>query len=82
MNDLAFYMQEFKTYQDLLSDFFAELHGYSLVVIPLDDFEKIDGQNLENETEMIAIWTFEKKRIEQLNNLTVIFIKKLSIFLE
>lgn len=50
-------MQEIQSNQDLLCNFSAQMHGYTFIVISLDDFEQVDSEDLKDKAEMVAIRT-------------------------
>lgn len=64
MDDPTDAIQEIQTHQDLSSDFFHEIQWESLIIIPLQDFKKVDSEYLEDHAEMIAIGSLIEEGVE------------------
>jgi len=71
VDDPADPMQVVQADQHLLPDLLADLHWNALVLIPLDDFQQVDTQDLEDHANMFAMRTPVQERVEQLHHVAV-----------
>ena len=75
MDNSTYSVQKIESHKHLPRDFLHKIKRKSFVIIPLQHLEKIDTQDFEDHTEMIAIWTFVEERVQEVKYMTVVSIK-------
>ena len=55
--------------------------NYSFKAISFNHLQQTNPHNLKNNAEMITIWSSIDKRLQQLNNMTIILIEYIFAFL-
>ena len=80
MNYFTNSIQKIKTNEYLFCELADSVDGQPLVVGPLQNFEEVNSQNFVDHTEMIAIWTFIKKAIEEVKDMGIISVYFFGLF--
>jgi hypothetical protein len=79
MNNPTYSVQKIESHKHLPCYFLHKIKGKPFVIVSLEYLEKIDTQDFEDHTEMIAIWTFIEERVEEVKYMTVISIELLFV---
>ena len=75
MDDSADSVEEVETHQNLSGDFLHQIKREPLVIVPFENFEQINPQNLKHHTKMISIRPFIQEGVQQVEHMRVIPIK-------
>ena len=67
VDDLAHPMNVVQTNQTLAGKPPDQRQRHSFVVVPLDDFQKVDAQDLENHNEVFSVWAVVDEGIQKLS---------------
>ena len=65
MDDTTTPMHIVESQQNLLRDLLADVHGHSLVLMPLDKTEKVLSEHLKNHANVGAVGAFMPEVIEE-----------------
>ena len=65
MNDTATPVHIIETQQNLLRDLLADVHGHTLVLMPLDQTEEVFSKHLEHHANVGAIRPFMPEVVEE-----------------
>lgn len=72
MNNLTDPMKVIQTNQALFGHDSYEGHWTAFVVVPLNDFKKVDAQDFENENKVLAVLAMVEEAVEQLHAVAVV----------
>lgn len=67
MNDTTTPVHIIETQQNLLGNLLADGHGYTLVLMSLDQTEKVFSKHFENHANMGPVWSFVPEMIKERN---------------
>jgi ascorbate-specific PTS system EIIC-type component UlaA len=74
MNHSADSIEEVKSHENLPCNFFDKVKRKAFVVIPLENFEKVDSQDLKDHTKVVAVRPLVKERVQQVEYVAVVAI--------
>jgi hypothetical protein len=72
MNNPADAVEEVQAHHNLTSDFLDQIEREPLVLVPLQNFEQIDAEDLEDHAEMVTVWALVEKGVEEVEDVGVV----------